>query len=381
MQLAYKKLFKIAITHDYYAATSWSGLEIVPTDQCLSVMQNYGLLFKQVAGGIQVQYQEDRSQEIATPLRLSIEDRFRLSFWVKVKNQDFHSFTELSMQFRSPKIFYWSNREDNSGRDALYLTKDKTSGDEDVISYSSPMINWAGTSANKRVALSVKNIFNEEVIRLYVAVHDEKYEKQIDLSSYPSGKYSLYVDDVLDSDLYLSSTRNTTSLLGIIDIYQDDIVPSENALFADDRVAPKDFIIHFNSRETFWKYYIILNNIDSNPGFAITYGENDEDSPYPDDVLFEIPETVESNSVTETYGKEKVLVFESSKALPFFEKPKMGISLLKPGLTSSLEEEEEEDAGEGVNTEVIKNLPNASLNSIKPDTEGDKVYAEIFVYV
>ena len=123
-------------------------------------------------------------------------------------------------------------------------------------------------------------------------------------------------------------------------------------------------------RYTTWKYFVILKNINTDPGLSVSYGAKiTGEEVYPDTMVFNSA-TPDPNLVA-TYGTGKVLLFESNDKVPLYETPKTNIKLLKP---------DSADAGSEPDV-IIDNLPNAPVSAIKTNTTNTETFSEIYIYV
>jgi hypothetical protein len=184
---------------------------------------------------------------------------------------------------------------------------------------------------------------------------------------------------MLHAKLYVDRQLSGKDFIGLIEIHKSSQVPATYT-FADTNGSVTSpaiiYAIVFGRIMSTWKYYIILSEIDVDPGLSITYASPiPGEEPYPSAVTFNsIPPGA---GLTETYGSGKVILFESDKELPIYEIPKKNIKLIKP-----------QEAGNGngpaeaeATKTLLKNLPNASISAIKPNEDNSKVFSEIYVFI
>ena len=134
MKILYKKILTLELWHDYYLdlldpsklpQTDYniSGLlTLVPTSDCLRLLQNLRWVFRPQPRGVNLfaQVEETTSGDFQTMIPVDQPDR--LTFWLIVSDRYFANFTNLPLTSTRNQIYYFSNLSDNQGHD-FFLTK------------------------------------------------------------------------------------------------------------------------------------------------------------------------------------------------------------------------------------------------------------------
>jgi hypothetical protein len=97
-------------------------LAIVPTSDCVNILKNLRWSFRSqgYGGDIFANVVEDTPSNFQT--QLPINQPYRLTFWLVIKNEYFTNFTNLALSTIQNQIYYFSNLNNNKGY-ALFLTK------------------------------------------------------------------------------------------------------------------------------------------------------------------------------------------------------------------------------------------------------------------
>lgn len=280
----YQPLFSIFVEHPFFSDRRCRNLAFIPTDNCRAVMENTDLIMKKDIDGIRVFCNKDRLES----LRLYADDPADpLSFCFKVYAKDsfFFNYTDLPVS-DGKRILYFDNRR----------AKDDS---------SDPIILNTGD-----------------------------YVSEKDLSE-PSAalKFSF------------SKTDGIVKPLCIVNICAKE--KTGYLLDQKNRIVAKNYLIRFDTRETFWRYYLLGKMRRENLYIA---DSNEK-------IGFEKPRKVQLP------GNRSALYFTSTSAIPLMETPSQHFQL------------KEKNSGNG--KVIIKWLPTASTGRIHKDR--DKDISEIFI--
>lgn len=286
---AYEPLFSILVEHPFFPDRRCRKLAFVATDNCRSVMENTGLIMKKDIDGIRVFSNEDRLES----LRLYADDPADpLSFCFKVYAKD-------------PLFFNYTDVPASDGKKILYFDNRRATDDS-----TDPII------------LNIGHCVSEEDLS--------------ELSAAP--KFSL------------SKTDGIVTPLCIVNICAKEKMGY--LLDEKNRVAAKNYLIRFSTRETFWQYYL-LGKMRRKNLYIADLNEK---------IGFEKPRKVELP------GNRSALCFTSTSAIPLRETPSHHFQL------------REKNSGNG--KVIIKWLPGASADRIHRDrdqTNSEILISEIFI--
>lgn len=377
MKTVFDVLLATDLSHEYFEDGIFPEIHIEPNYPTKTILESYGMLFKRTSKGFVLLVELDHTVPGVNALRPLVWPG-KLVFKVALQDPFLHNYTQLPLAHKLPQIFYFNNLSDNILGSELLITSSSHVGDQDVVMLSNEIYSLQVPLDKQTVAVSIRDINQQLVWSKRFAIKRDKasdtsglLSESIDLSSWSPGLLHLYLDEAKHVTLYSDPEAARESIFGIIELYYSSNVPAGYAFSAlDGGITRRDYTIKLGRRETIWKYYVVLKNATTDPGFTLDYGApTSDEAVYPGGVNF-IPKTPEA-TIDELFGSGKVLLFESDKVLPFYEVPKKNIKLNKPIVTTS-----------GTTTEpVIGHLPNASKSIIKPTADLSQVNSEIFVYV
>lgn len=377
MKIQFDILFSCGINHNFYTTNKLPEIRVQPDLNTSKLLNSLGMLFKEVNSGFLILFEVDTTEPGNLALR-PLTENGKFTFKLFLTDNYLNNYSDLPLDHKRPKIFYFNNLTENIDGSKLLLSKGATVSENDRVQLCSSIYQLEVPSGKQSVVISLRNIHNDLVYSKRVPVRRKEVSdpagmiiESLDLSSWSPGVLYLYIDGVRQSSLYADDEASREPVFGIAEFYYGANIPLSYQ-FTDSNgvVSKKDYSFQLARRLTNWKYYVVLKNTSTDPGFTLEYGPLvPEEAPYPAGVNF-VSKTPES-MITDVYGVGNVLLFESDKLLPFYETPKKNIRLNKPVASSG-----------GPTTEaVIKHLPNASKSFIKPNVDNTKVYSEIFVYV
>ncbi len=394
MNISFDILFRIMIDHSYFKENPVRDLEIIPTETSARMLINAGLIWRQTSGGLIVLYEKDPTEEEPHDIPWKLKNEpFKLAFYIIAKSSLFYNYSDIPDSIKLPEVFYWNNREKNDQDGKLLLNKGTKVSSDDLVSLREKLLTITGTSSNPSETFMMKDIDGNILINRSIKVKKQKetdtegvYFTQVDLAGPDEGRYQLEYAGKTE-EIYVAGSWTPDRLLGIVEIFNGTEVAVDNRFMNGTNVSAKNYHLVFNARETFWKYYIVLRNISEDPGLQVIYQEStQEDLPYPDEVEFKSEPPEEQR--TETFKDNIVLLFQSQKTIPFYEIARKGISLQDTSSSGSGGGGPGRGRGRGgdaddpgMDKDVIKNLPNAPVSAIKPNSDDGKIYSEIFIYV
>ncbi|MGB0929165.1 MAG: hypothetical protein ACPGVB_00215 [Chitinophagales bacterium] len=347
---SFQKLFSINMLHEFYGDKRPRQLHIVPTEECRQTMRNYKLIFKPQEAGCLVL---TRSDEMGKMLFKSNDD-LKLSFAIQSADPFFINYTNLPLT-STKNIYYFNNMEANVNEENQKLIHKETFVyDKDEIVARHPYFNH-----KFKEPISTNKLWIEDMEGNKVWAKDIEVEE---LSSYPInlryeelGKYTLKGDGGYVFDFYTTMV-NPELYVGFIDICLTDSVTADYQPFQNEEVAAQDYVIHFNSRSTRWKYFFLSKD------------KSRQNEEYTVASLKKEVSFLEAEEVTLVNGMAAKMIV-SEEAIPLKEHPidKFQLQMKKNG--------------KGV--VITVNLPTPSVQSIKPQSTKDnqKIFSEVYVSI
>jgi hypothetical protein len=343
-------MFEVIIKHDYFTSGFSTDFSFKPTKECRFALSRYGLIFKSAANGFAVFYEAKETGGIKLPVKpISNDERF--SFVMTLNNRSFQNFTELPLDNVITQRYYFDNLDDNKNGSDLLLVNDpvkKFVDKDDVTDIEANILNYSESSVNQSALVKILDKFNNVMMSKAFSNIGGRINAQFDLSILDAGVYKIEVDGVIKKTFYKDNIILFDNVFGIIDIFKNSSVPSDYR-FADTagNVSFKQYIIQFHRRSTIWKYFVIKKYKTTAPNLTLQVGANPALSGSP----HILPDGTSST------------LFDLLSPSELKEEPVENIKLISNG------------------TILIQNLPNPSVEIIKPDTIANKVYSEVYVYI
>jgi len=343
----YTRLFSVEIIHNYYRSGYSNDFIIVPTTECNQLLSNYGLLFKTTVYGFIVLADVSESGN----LKKTIDHDLKFTFTLLLKNPYLVNFSELPVKVETNNLYYFNNKEVNSVdvfnkvNIELLLNKGNNVTRDDLVNFKSGTYRYthSGSGTSKTSTL----IFIDENLYLpsqAVSSNNGEFNFQYDLGKYPPGRCRLEIESNTVDEFYSGNNLNKKNLFGIIEIFTG--VPDDNKFIINsNQISFKQYKIAFLNRSTTWRYNVINKSGKTldNPGIIET------ETPW-------------------NFTPESILVFVSDEKMPLKEKTIKGIEF-RTDIENSA-------------TDLANNLPNASIEQIKPeDIENSIIYSDIFIYI
>jgi len=289
---AYRVLLKVSVTHSYYRHGACSCLEFVPTRKTQMLFRNIGMLCKKTNDGIQIIFDENN---LETLVKYTQEPLEILSFDFKVyaHDPDFKSYTEPFTAVGNEILYFDNLSIDGSGQQSLSISSRVT--EQDFKKPDSPEIN---------------NLLDPR---------------------------DRLLPPVLVLRIFAKNRR--TSLL-------EQWLDSESTVYS----------VSFNSRETYWKYYLI-GKLASQDKSARHYSVVDADS----------------QAKFETTGEE--LLADQRLAYTFRSKQRIPLNDYYPFRFQLIQQDQDDQ------TVIIDGLPVANIRQVGMDTvnEQSEVVSEIYI--
>ena len=148
MTAAYKILFTVTLRHDYYTNKACNDFTIKPTPDCIQLLNQYHLIFRQAGNKVIVLTPvEDGKPSI----EISPEIIFR--FYLFCENVYFIHFTNWDQDNYNSKKFYVTNQHNNFSESDRYLSIALPNYDDKVTYHQGSMVVNAQKEVNVRPLL------------------------------------------------------------------------------------------------------------------------------------------------------------------------------------------------------------------------------------
>lgn len=341
MALSYNILFQVVANHNYHEDGVAPDLDFEPSLETALLLKNNRLKFRVIPGGFGVHYQ---SLDGSTPF-ISLGD-LKMYFIIRLNNAiEFLNFTNLdsSKTFSGKKKLYFQNHPVGTkeiSHSLLDLVKPP------VFTYKIPLTTSNPTT--ETISLELTHTSSGETLTITgIPANDEgKYETAIDLRKAKQGHYHFRSTTSISNDteteaVFIDEDLSKQSFFGLIEISY-----SNSALAAYELV--------FVRKTTLWNY--ILVNKTSRADFndiLVKDNSTSNDPPYQSYVF-------EKQAGTITVSSLPAVKFQSKTTIPFYEKPKTDIELVKDVSGNELV--------------ILENLANPQLNQISSDLNESDIY-------
>ena len=279
---SYQLLFKIEILHDYYL--NWGTTEfeylnsdehnqilssynihqdlaITPTEVCRQLLQEKGMILREVPLGFEVfiQTAPTLDKELVYPKVPVSQQPFTLTFTIRLKNINFLNFTDLPFEDDVDSTYYFSNSNRNQLSKEQYVTQ------EDKVKLATNFLSPIMREQN----LSGQNIelwIYDETKHYRNKVSEIQFElsPSLDIKSLLSGlSPGIYSYKLLgpalprqDGQFYYNPDLFEDRFFGIIAIRHAPEHDSDFRLFnPDGSLTPmRSYRLRFKNRTTFWRY-------------------------------------------------------------------------------------------------------------------------------
>jgi hypothetical protein len=319
------------------------------------MIKNHKLIFRQTGSGFKMAYKA--IDESGTPLIDASGLLFTFVITLKDANE-LLNITNLNVDtqvFTSRKVLHFAN---NPVEVKTLTHKFIDYLKPQIFNYQLPFkpINITSDIASLEVlAMNGTNILGP--FTPISPDNDGCYYKKINLTGYPSGKYTFRVSDTnntpRDELIYIDNELSKQTVFGVLEIEYH-----ANTL--------DEYEISLIRQESFWKYLIVNKSgsvdLDS---FSLNVKNTSTDNPSPYERNYEFLKGEEPDPSIRVNGYDTV-VFTSEAKIPFYEEPLLSIELVKTdkGTTE-----------EGIT--LIKHLPNPKLSGITNQNSESEIYVFI----
>ena len=349
IQIKYKALFDLEFLHTFYTSGKSPDIEMVPTSQCITTMQYFGLRFlpTEAGGKLLAKMKTEAGKDV---IKNPLPDGTKFSFALKLKNTFFENFTELNVSKPKGSHYYFSNQTNNISVDNFPLlvinTASKVASDGDLMPFAGNSFSYTHNSTIATAHSELNFIDSGEKFSQSLDNNNDVFNFSYDLKKTNGGRAKFIVEGAGITSMYVVNPSNDSNLFGIVEIfYTATLATAHQFLNADKTVDTKFYKIAFASRATKWRYIVSKQfnqaitsiNVSKANGSPITFAEQPGAPP----------------------GQ---FIVASSNALPAKEEPVAG---------SKLKDQDSKI--------IIDNLPNPSFGLIK--RESTDIFSDILITI
>jgi len=271
----YKQLCSLSLEQPFYEnnicpdydAVPRLDYSILPTEECLQVMNRINLMFKKSdrQGGGTVYAQVN---EVAGPtyqLCFKPKSTDVLTFAIVLNNSDLLNFNSLPLGGSTGKTYYFSNRVADAAapRTSLHLSTDPNFiTNADQFSLAATLFRYTHSSAVASGSAIIKHLITGKEVPAKTIVNEGTSSNLLfDLSALPAGRCELNIASVPITELYYPGKSVLPGTLGFIELSLD------TGTLANYRIAEPDFSLTtvrpaykvvFRNRSTRWRYILLL---------------------------------------------------------------------------------------------------------------------------
>ena len=342
------KLLSVQCHHEFYTDGKGKDFEFIPTNKTSVIFKNFKTFFKGVNNGFIIFCDNKQFSRIHSLKKVSDQ---KLTFLIKNKNNLLANYTDLSFN-HFDEVFYFSNLTINKNNNKLLLHEEEYMKDQKKIRIHSPfqVLKFNEIAKGNKLIDQRGKVVNREFW------YEERFDLHvIKLRNLSEGKYT-FINGKNSMDFYVMDYIKEP-VWGILDVFLYDL-PKYGDFFDKDEIKPVNYDIRFQSRSTYWKYFIIGQNKELELNLEdtkISYnGEN---------VAFTKPQKVTLSNGIEAYS------IESKKPIELKE---------LHHVTDKLEMQLKRDNKWQNKTYKV---PKPTIERLKPDKKANKIYSTTYIYV
>lgn len=304
----YGILFSLELLHKYFNNQACADFIIRPSAQTTRVLNGHKIIAKQYLHQLYAGLQIDSTN---TPVPLPGEGT-QLTFFMQLNSPLFFNYTNLPISFPSGKIYYFTNRNNNTANGKNFLSdkilpynsatayapgdvaldgsgnvfeaiRSSNSGspfdlthtdhwmqvdasryvsEADALQWLPAISSLSFSSPQSAAAIQVQGYdtaagdYTQVVLNNTINFPNPVTAFQLDLSTLIPGKYKLTVNGA-DKWIYLNDELSSTSAFAVIDIFNESSLPANNKLLdGSSHLLSPLYTIHFLNRATIWKYVL-----------------------------------------------------------------------------------------------------------------------------
>jgi hypothetical protein len=240
----YSLLCSLLINHAYFSDALCDDLSLVPDAATRQLMDDLHIVFRQTDEGWNLYYDTEYYQ----PAMLSSFAGQKLSFVLNSSDTCFLNYTLLP-SFTNANALYFTNANKSKSKtttSSLSLTAARYAGSKEIVTLYPSTLTCAVSGNQNKVGLT--DLFKNKINPSFTDTTSVVFNQL-------NGAY-LLTNDRGSTPVYASDSAYQSKPLAIVEFY---LYMQDNAytLFDEGTIAPKNFVISFDSRSAKWRYYVI----------------------------------------------------------------------------------------------------------------------------
>ena len=326
VEIHFKVLFRVRLSHEYYAEAGNRDFRFQPTADCRALMRRGGLLFRTTVSGFVVLYEANRGGEPLKPLEADGFFRFGLY----TLNAHFHHYTDLDPRRGQAGFYHFYSR---LGTSFLTTAEDGKATDGDALRLRGQefQLQWDPEDPPPIIEISGRNgvVFSQD--------HFSPQYPRRHIRLPEPGRYELRWHE--NEVFYAHDGLRQGRAFGVVELRPDG---EPNA------PTPRDYELRFEARRTLWRYYVVprVETVANAAELSI--------DGFPAAVATVLP------------GNQTAYVFEADDPQALRERSPSRYQLKHHAIT------------------LVPNLPHPRRDSISwdlNDNPADKIFSDMFVYI
>lgn len=284
--IKYDVLFSCNVRHTYYTEGRSEDFTLMPTASSRQLLQQYGLIFRETAGGVKVfapVVPETDPPELLKPFDGA---SLKFTFMAALQNSRFDLLTALPDFSPARELFYFSNLYEDIDGEIRYLGDHPTAArvGNPITGITTPNLEYEFVNPVPEAQFTLTDMFG---IGYTLPSAGFSYDEPVDsyrhnLAKVPGMKYGRYLmaDNqggslpfYYDRDLY------GREVFGVIEIFANtngftdpanDLVPESYRFVENDAISGKgNYSLGFSSAERKWMYVCRKNPANSGNGLSV----------------------------------------------------------------------------------------------------------------
>lgn len=346
--LKWDQLLSMKCNHEFYADGTGNDFEFIPTNKTSVIFKNFKLYFKQINNGFHIFCNREQFERIHPLKRVTDQ---KLTFLIKNKNNYLANYTNINFN-HFEEVFHFTNIDVNNKKGKVLLHEDDYCIDRGKLKIYSPfqVVKFKSLQKNAKLMDSRGNEIPKE------GWYQEKHDMHVlSLRNLQQGKYT-FQNGKIEEEFYVIDYIKEP-VWGILDIHLYNL-PKAADFIPKEEISPIVYNINFQSRSTYWKYFII--------------GQNKE-------LKLQLNEAKVSynGEAVEITKPKKVVLANGIEAFSIETKKPMEMKELLH-VTDKLELQLKK--GNKWQNKTYK-VPKPTVKNLKPDKETNKVYSTTYIYV
>lgn len=284
--IKYDVLFSCDVRHTFFTEGRSEDFSLVPTSACGQLLQQYGLIFRETAGGFKIfapVVPETDPPELLKPFDGA---SLKFTFMMVLRNNRFEMVTSLPLHQPGEKLFYFNNLSEDMDGETRYLG-DHIAGErigDPLAAVRTPNLDYHFSSPLNTAQFTLSDMFGigYTLPSSGFAFAEPVESFRHNLENVPGMKYGRYlISDDQGGQLPYYYNRDLYGLdvFGVIEIFTNtnaftspanNLVPESYRFVEGDTIAEKgNYSIGFTAAERKWLYICRKNPANSGNGLSV----------------------------------------------------------------------------------------------------------------